>query len=111
MSANKKTKKNAGVGKGTPGPGRPPGSPNKVTATVKMEVLAALEKLGGVRYLVAQGKKNPRSFLALLARIIPTQVVGDVSYRYVARIPPPERDSQEWLNKYAPPTTQQPTKH
>jgi hypothetical protein len=37
---------------------------------------------------------------------MPTQVVGDVTHRYVAELPPPENDPQEWLKKYSPkPTT------
>jgi hypothetical protein len=110
VSQNKKTRKNARVGEGKPGPGRPPGSPNKITATVKMMVLGALDKLGGERWLVRQAKKHPQSFMQMLRQIIPTQVVGDMSYRYVAELPPPESDPEEWLRKYSPtPTHQAPT--
>jgi hypothetical protein len=34
------------------------GVPNKVTATVKMMLLEALDKLGGTKYLMAQAKKT-----------------------------------------------------
>lgn len=40
------------VGDGTPGPGRPKGSQNKVTADVKAMVLEALGKAGGADYLL-----------------------------------------------------------
>ena len=90
-----------GSGGRRPGSGRKPGSPNKVTSTVKMMVIEALNKLGGVKFLVKQGKDNPTAMLTLLGKIIPTQVVGDMSYRYVARIPAPEGDSKEWLKKYS----------
>lgn len=93
-----------------PGSGRKPGSPNKIPGTVKMMVLEALEKLGGVKYLMQQAKDNPTAFMTLLGRVMPTQVVGDVNHRYVALMPPPEGSTETWLKKYAPPQTQQ-TKH
>lgn len=103
---NKKTPKNPKrVGEGKPGPGRPPGSQNKLTSTVKMMVLEALEKKGGAKYLQRMADKHPQAFMTLLGKIIPTQVVGDMSYRYVAEMPPPEEDPQEWLKKYSPKPT------
>jgi hypothetical protein len=48
--------------------------------------------------------------MTLLGKILPTQVVGDMSYRYVAEMPPPETDPEEWLKKYSPkPTHEAPT--
>lgn len=105
---NKKTQKNPSkVGEGKAGPGRPPGSQNKVTATVKMLVLATLDELGGKRWLKKLAKDHPQTFAQLLAKIMPTQVVGDVNYRYVAEMPPPEKDPTEWLRKYSPSQTHQ----
>lgn len=85
-----------------PGSGRKPGVPNKFTATVKMLLLDALEKKGGVKYLVKMADKHPQAFMTLLGKIIPTQVVGDMSYRFVARMPKPEGNTDEWLKTYAP---------
>jgi hypothetical protein len=99
---NKKTHKNTRIGAGRAGPGRPPGAPNKLTATVKMMVLGALQQLGGIAYLKRQAKKHPQAFMTLLGKIIPTQVVGDMSYRFVARMPKPEGNTDEWLKTYAP---------
>lgn len=103
MAANKKTAKNLGVGQGKPGPGRPPGAQNKITATVKMMVLGALGTLGGEKWLVKQAKKHPQAFMQMLRQVMPTQVVGDVSHRFVARIPAPAENPEEWLKTYAPP--------
>lgn len=106
---DKKTTKNAArIGAGKPGPGRPKGAQNKVTATVKMMVLGALEKLGGEKWLVKQAKEHPQAFMQMLRQVMPTQVVGDVNHRYVAEMPPPESDPEEWLKKYAPTTHQAP---
>lgn len=70
-----------------------------------MMVLGALEKLGGERWLVRQAKKHPQAFMQMLRQVMPTQVVGDVNYRYVAEMPPPEGDTEEWLKRYAPKPT------
>lgn len=88
-----------------PGSGRKPGTPNKLTSTVKMMVLGALDKLGGEAYLVRMAKKHPQAYMTLLGKIIPTQVVGDMSYRFVARMPKPEGNTDEWLKSYAPKPT------
>lgn len=82
--------------------GRQKGVPNKVSATVKMMILDTLDKLGGVKYLKEQAAKHPVAFMSLLGRIMPTQVVGDVTHQFVARIPAPEGNADEWLKKYAP---------
>ncbi len=39
-------------------------------------LLTALDQAGGVDYLVAQAHKNPKAFLALVGRVIPTQLSG-----------------------------------
>lgn len=70
----------AGIGKGTPGPGRPKGIPNKTTALLKDAILKAAEAAGEgdmVRYLTEQAKANPGPFMALLGKVLPMQVVGE----------------------------------
>jgi hypothetical protein len=90
------------VPKGVRPGGRQKGTPNKITGTVKMMVLDALAGVGGVKYLKQQAKENPVAFMALLAKIMPTQVVGDITHEFVARLPHVEEDPQVWLEKYAP---------
>ena len=60
---------------------RPPGGSrkgvaNKISADVRAMILAALEQAGGEDHLLAQATANPRAFLGLLGRLIPTQVAG-----------------------------------
>lgn len=63
--------------KGTcPSGGSRKGIPNRITADVRAMVLAALEQAGGQKYLVQQAGANPRAFLSLLGRLLPTQVTG-----------------------------------
>jgi hypothetical protein len=64
-----------------PGPGRPKGGSNKTTALLKDAILKAAEGAGGkaglVGYLQCQAKKNPGPFMALLGKVLPTQVAND----------------------------------
>jgi hypothetical protein len=71
-----------------PGSGRKVGTPNKTTALLKDAVLLAATKAGQnidakskdalVTYLVKQAEVNPGPFMALLGKVLPMQVVGDV---------------------------------
>jgi hypothetical protein len=56
--------------------GRQAGTPNKVTADVRAMILAALDRAGGEDYLLEQSRENPRAFLSLVGRVIPTQLTG-----------------------------------
>ena len=68
--------------------GREKGTPNKLSAEVRAMVLAALDRAGGEDYLLEQATTNPRAFLSLVGRILPTTLAGDPDnpVRAVARI-------------------------
>jgi len=69
-------KQSAGIGKGTPGPGRKAGIPNKVTSEIRNMVGEALGKAGGVDYLVKQATENPVAFMGLVGKAMPKELVG-----------------------------------
>lgn len=56
--------------------GRQKGTPNKITADVKAMVLEALDKAGGVGYLVEQSHSNPTAFMTLVGKVLPMTVTG-----------------------------------
>jgi hypothetical protein len=58
------------------GKGRPPGTKNKFSASIKDQMLKALDKLGGVDYLVRLGNEQPAVFGSLLGRVIPMEITG-----------------------------------
>ncbi len=58
----------------TAGPGRPKGLPNKVTQSVKEAIENAFQELGGMSYLVHVGRSDPRTFCALLGKLLPTKL-------------------------------------
>lgn len=66
----------AGKGKPKTG-GRAKGTTNKLTADVKAMVLEALDKAGGVSYLLTQAQSNPNAFLTLVGKVLPMQLQGD----------------------------------
>ena len=59
--------------------GRPKGSPNKIRRDVAELVRIALEGVGDETYLIARAKKNPTAFLALVSKLMPTQINADVN--------------------------------
>lgn len=79
MSANVQVseKQTAGIGKGTPGPGRKKGVPNKNTQQLRDMILTALDRAGGITYLHQQAVANPGPFLSLIGKVLPTTLAGD----------------------------------
>lgn len=56
------------------GPGRPKGCENKINRDIKEMIREALDKAGGVKYLVEQAHKRPSVFLALVGRLVTVNV-------------------------------------
>lgn len=69
-------KKTTKFGKGNPG--KPKGAVNKNTAEIKDMIRQALDKAGGVEYLVerAQDPKTASAFLGLVGKVLPMAVTG-----------------------------------
>jgi hypothetical protein len=61
------------------GPGRPKGTPNKITADIKGMVLTALNSAGGAEYLVerANDPRTAAAFLGLVGKVLPMTIAGD----------------------------------
>ena len=80
MASDKQT---AGIGKGTPGPGRPKGIPNKATTAAKDAIAAAAEGLGGTDRLIAWAQEDPlneRAFWSsIYPKLLPLQLTGDAN--------------------------------
>ena len=82
MSEPEDSKKLTPTGKRKPpraGMGRPKGSVNKTTASIKQAIEAAFNGVGGHEYLMRQAEENPQAFLTLLGKIIPAQVQQEIS--------------------------------
>lgn len=65
-----------GPNRGNAGKGRPKGAANKTTKEVKEMILEALQRAGGIQYLVDQAREKPVAFLGLVGKVMPLQVNG-----------------------------------
>jgi hypothetical protein len=76
--ANKHPKDNIGVGKGK---GRPKGSLNKTTISVKQAIEAAAEGLGGTARLIAWASEEPANerifWGSIYPKLLPLTLTGD----------------------------------
>lgn len=77
MSDDPKIGENRLPNRGNAGKGRPQGSPNKLSRNLKASILGALEAQGGQAYLEKVAAEDPRTFCALLGKILPTTLEGD----------------------------------
>lgn len=48
----------------------------KITKELKDMILGALDKSGGIDYLVTQAEENPNAFLGLVGKVLPMTVQG-----------------------------------
>ena len=56
--------------------GRVKGTPNKLTVSIRDAIEHAFEELGGTSYLVHVGRTDPRTFCALLGKLLPTKLAN-----------------------------------
>ena len=70
-------------GHNKPGPGRPPGSQNRITVALKDAILAAGERAGGAEgltgYLTRLAVENSSAYAGLLAKCLPHTLSADES--------------------------------
>lgn len=64
------------MAKGRKTGGRKKGTPNKLGLSLKDGILEAYHRAGGVEYLESIARLDPRTFCALLAKVLPTQLTG-----------------------------------
>ena len=56
-----------------PGSGRKAGVPNKMSMTVKENVIAVFDGIGGIEHMKQWAIDNPNNFYNIYAKILPTQ--------------------------------------
>jgi hypothetical protein len=86
--------KGKGCGGKRAGSGRKKGVGNLLTQEVKDMVKAALAENGGVEYLSRIAKTDPRTFCAMVGKLIPTAVEGTgedgaITFTVVTGVPEP----------------------
>jgi hypothetical protein len=55
-----------------PGAGRPKGSPNKLSQSLKEMILASLDDVGGRKYLARLAIENSSAYSSLIGKVLPT---------------------------------------
>ena len=76
----KTTNNEKAIGSGLPGPGRPKGSKNRTTLQLREAILAALDRVGGDKYLARLAVENSSAFASLLGKVLPTTLAADDSH-------------------------------
>lgn len=61
------------------GAGRKAGVPNKISSTVKENVIAVFDELGGIDHMKMWAIDNPSQFYNIYAKILPTDVNNNVT--------------------------------
>jgi hypothetical protein len=59
-----------------PGAGRPKGSPNKLSQSLKEMILASLDDVGGRAYLARLAIENSSAYTSLLGKVLPTTLAA-----------------------------------
>jgi hypothetical protein len=91
-----------------PRTGRKPGTKNKATLPLKEMAAESLERLGGVKYLMWLGQKEPAAYVSLLKSCIPRQDLADlpalqgVYLQLVCQFPQPEFVEVDWSEAPTP---------
>ena len=62
------------MAKGRKTGGRRKGTPNRLTVCIKTAIEGAFAKVGGEEFLVKVAREDPRTFCALLGRVLPAQL-------------------------------------
>ena len=57
--------------------GRKKGTPNRTTQDMKSAILEAFERAGGADYLTMLAKDEPRTFVTLLAKVLPNENINE----------------------------------
>jgi hypothetical protein len=62
-------------------PGRKPGVPNKISGTVKENVIAVFHRIGGNHALAEWAEENRTEFYRLYAKLLPTEtmITGNIT--------------------------------
>lgn len=76
------------------------GSPNKVGATAKENILAVFTRIGGTAGMAKWAKDNQTEFYKLYARLIPVEVDGKIEQTHYVVYALPEATQEQWQTEH-----------
>ena len=76
MQATEKQSSKSTLGGKREGAGRKAGVPNKISATVKDNVISVFDELGGVQHMAKWAIDNPTQFYNIYSKLMPLQLTG-----------------------------------
>lgn len=88
------------MAKGKKTGGRTAGTPNKVSVTVKDNVITVFEDIGGAGTMKAWAEENLTEFYRLYAKLIPTQIDLDATVKQ-CDVTAQAMTAEEWSAQYA----------
>lgn len=74
---SEKQSNNSNRGGKREGAGRPAGVPNKMSTSVKENVIEVFDAIGGVKEMAVWAKDNKTQFYNLYAKLLPHQLTGE----------------------------------
>lgn len=82
--------------------GRAKGTPNKLSSTVKENVIAVFNRLEGTAGMAKWAKENPTAFYQIYSKLLPTEVEQKTEHSgTIAHSVAPELTKEEWLANFA----------
>jgi hypothetical protein len=60
--------------------GRKKGTPNKLSATVKDNVIEVFAEIGGIEHMKQWALDNPNNFYNIYAKLLPTEIEAEVAH-------------------------------
>lgn len=73
MQTNEKVEDKSSHGGKREGSGRKAGVPNKMSMTVKENVIQVFDMLGGIEHMATWASDNPNQFYAIYSKLMPLQ--------------------------------------
>ncbi len=89
--------------------GRAKGTPNKLNATVKENVIAVFNRLEGTAGMAKWAAANPTAFYQIYSKLLPTEVEQNTKVTGVLEIANrPQLSKEEWLELHGVGTAARP---
>lgn len=88
---------------GNIGGGRPKGARAKLGEKFMEDMLTAWQA-EGIDAINRVIRDRPQDFLKVVASLLPKEIAGEITHRFVARLPMPAETTEQWQKQHTPTT-------